>query len=47
MSLAKAKQIDAVYIASPNSLHCEQAIVMMEHGKHVVCEKPLASTQMK
>lgn len=42
-ALAKHPDIDAVYIASPNSLHCEQACLMMEHGKHVICEKPLAS----
>ncbi|GGE82582.1 Gfo/Idh/MocA family protein [Priestia taiwanensis] len=35
--------IDAVYIASPNALHAEQAIVCMEHGKHVLCEKAIAS----
>ncbi|MCM1449554.1 MAG: Gfo/Idh/MocA family oxidoreductase [Clostridiales bacterium] len=35
--------IDAVYIASPNSLHASQSIVCMEHNKHVLCEKPLAS----
>ncbi len=37
------KNIDAVYIASPNSLHCSQAIAAMNSGKHVLCEKPAAS----
>lgn len=42
-SMAKSDEIDAVYIASPNSLHAEQAILFMNHKKHVLCEKPLAS----
>lgn len=41
--LAEADDVDAVYIASPNSLHCGQAIQMMRHGKHVLCEKAAAS----
>ena len=40
---AMAKCIDAVYIASPNSCHAEQAIYFMKQGVHVLCEKPLCS----
>jgi predicted dehydrogenase len=36
--------IDAVHICSPNSLHFEQAMNSMAAGKHILCEKPLAST---
>ncbi|MDN3682937.1 Gfo/Idh/MocA family oxidoreductase [Vibrio tapetis subsp. quintayensis] len=34
---------DAVYVASPNSLHCEQSIALLNAKKHVICEKPLGS----
>ncbi|WP_087022354.1 Gfo/Idh/MocA family protein [Thaumasiovibrio subtropicus] len=44
-ALAKATTIDAVYIASPNSLHHDQAMQMMAAGKHVICEKPLGSNR--
>ena len=33
--------IDAVYIASPNLLHYSQSKLMLENGKHVLCEKPI------
>lgn len=41
--MAASSLIDAVYIASPNSLHAQQSILFMNHGKHVLCEKPFAS----
>lgn len=39
--MAKCEDIDAVYIASPNSLHYEQSRLMLENKKHVICEKPI------
>jgi phthalate 4,5-cis-dihydrodiol dehydrogenase len=36
--------IEAIYIASPHRFHAAQAIEAMEHGKHVLVEKPLALT---
>ncbi len=35
--------LDAVYIASPNICHAEQAAEAMKHGKHVLCEKMMAT----
>lgn len=41
--MAASDEIDAIYLASPNALHCEQALLFLRHKKHVICEKPLAS----
>lgn len=42
-AMAASDLIDAVYIASPNSLHAPQSLLFLSHKKHVICEKPLAS----
>lgn len=39
--------VDFIYIASPNSMHYEQAYQALQHGKHVVCEKPFTSTALE
>ena len=41
--MAKSEAIDAVYIASPNALHCNQSLLFLENKKHVLCEKAFAS----
>lgn len=41
--MACSEAIDAVYIASPNSLHFPQTMLFLRNKKHVICEKPLAS----
>ena len=39
--------IDAVYIALPNSMHCDFAVRAAKAGIHVLCEKPLAVTMQE
>lgn len=42
-AMALDPSIDAVYIASPNFMHYEQTMLFLKAGKHVICEKSLAS----
>ncbi|WP_144604021.1 Gfo/Idh/MocA family protein [Algoriphagus algorifonticola] len=40
--MLKLSEIDVVHICTPNFLHYAQAKAVLEAGKHVICEKPLA-----
>lgn len=37
----EADTVDVLYIATPHTSHCELSIEAMNHGKHVLCEKPM------
>lgn len=38
-------RVDAVYVAVPNDMHAEIAMIAARHGVHVLCEKPMAPTE--
>src|SRR5580704_1491704 len=40
-------EVDAVYIALPNSMHCEYSVAAARAGIHVLCEKPMAVTEQE
>lgn len=46
-TMTEDPDIDVIYIASPNSLHYEQAKLALNRGKHVICEKPFTPTLAK
>jgi phthalate 4,5-cis-dihydrodiol dehydrogenase len=36
--------IDVIWVATPNQLHCQHTVMAAEHGKQVICTKPMALT---
>ena len=43
-ALCRRDDVDAVWISTPNTVHAEHAICAASHGKHIICEKPMAVT---
>ena len=39
-ALAADPEVDVVYVSSPHPMHCENTLLLLEHGKAVLCEKP-------
>jgi predicted dehydrogenase len=40
--MLEAERPDVLHVCTPNTAHADQALLALEHGAHVVCEKPLA-----
>ncbi len=43
-ALAARDDVQIIHIATPPSTHCQLALAALDSGKHVLCEKPLATT---
>jgi predicted dehydrogenase len=43
-SLADDRNVDAVYVATPHTLHLQNSVSALQAGKAVLCEKPIAPT---
>jgi len=45
MELLEDEDVNVVYISTVNALHFQWAKAALEHGKHVVCEKPCTTSE--
>ncbi|HPD13744.1 MAG TPA: Gfo/Idh/MocA family oxidoreductase [Planctomycetota bacterium] len=43
-ALCEARDVDLVVIATPHGLHARHAVLAAEHGKHILVEKPMATS---
>ncbi len=45
--LAGDSETDVIYIASPHTYHYKHTLLCLEHGKHVLCEKPFSMSKQQ
>ena len=43
-AMCESPNVEVVWVCTPNLFHAEHTIIAAEHGKHVICEKPMAVT---
>lgn len=43
--MLRRAEVDAVVVCGPNALHAKQSLDALKAGKHVLCEKPMATTR--
>ncbi|MFZ1770217.1 MAG: Gfo/Idh/MocA family oxidoreductase, partial [Caldilinea sp.] len=41
-ALVADPNVDAIYVATPHNFHHDHTVLALQHGKHVLCEKPFA-----
>ena len=41
MALVADPEVTVVYVATPHTFHCDNILMCLEAGKHVLCEKPM------
>ena len=41
-AMCESPNVDAIWVCTPNLFHTEHTIIAAEHGKNVICEKPMA-----
>jgi phthalate 4,5-cis-dihydrodiol dehydrogenase len=43
-AMCQDPEINAIWVATPNDLHCQHVVTAANAGKHIVCEKPMATS---
>ncbi|MBK9422181.1 MAG: Gfo/Idh/MocA family oxidoreductase [Flavobacteriales bacterium] len=44
-TMLQSVDVDVVCVCTPNGLHVQHSLLALDHGKHVVCEKPMGLTK--